>query len=335
MRDDSDLRKAKSANGMVSRNNCQTLDAPELALCTSKAVTTPVTIERVDQSSIRLATGPRSVQGKQRTKYNALKHGILSKAVVLRGESRAEYQRLVEGLRENLRPVGIPEEVLVEKLAILLWRQRRLIAAERADIENSIRSIEPEQQNRDEQDAEKIELLSSLDQGGLINNIDNPYVLNHCLRLLIRLRELFSEKGFRPEDLEILGKIYGNADQQGKDLCSEYRACLHAAGVSLPERHSKGYPSPDGCRQIVLKRIDKELRRLKRCQKKQLEIKAERKKLETVRRGVPDGPALDRQLRYGASLERDFDRTLSQLERLQRMRLGQPATPRIEVNVSA
>jgi len=38
-------------------------------------------------------------------------------------------------------------------------------------------------------------------------------------------------------------------------------------------------------------------------------------------------------LRFEATLERQFDRTLSQLERLQRMRLGQPALPRIEVEL--
>ena len=36
------------------------------------------------------------------------------------------------------------------------------------------------------------------------------------------------------------------------------------------------------------------------------------------------GSELDYLLRYEASLERNFDRTLGQLERLQRMRLGHP-----------
>jgi len=43
---------------------------------------------------------------------------------------------------------------------------------------------------------------------------------------------------------------------------------------------------------------------------------------------------LDRLLRYEASLERTFDRTLNQLERLQRMRLGQPVPPPVKVELS-
>ena len=44
---------------------------------------------------------------------------------------------------------------------------------------------------------------------------------------------------------------------------------------------------------------------------------------------------LDRLLRYEASLERAFDRTLNQLKRLQRMRKGQPVPPTVNVNFSA
>jgi len=49
---------------------------------------------------------------------------------------------------------------------------------------------------------------------------------------------------------------------------------------------------------------------------------------------VPDAPEVDRLLRYEASLERSFDRTLSQLERLQRIRRGQPDLPKLELQHS-
>ena len=67
---------------------------------------------------------------------------------------------------------------------------------------------------------------------------------------------------------------------------------------------------------------------------KRAKIESERTKLEILRRSVPDSSGLDRLLRYEASLERTFDRALNQLERLQRMRRGQPVAPRIDVNVS-
>ncbi len=80
--------------------------------------------------------------------------------------------------------------------------------------------------------------------------------------------------------------------------------------------------------------IDSEIRHLKRYRKAQAWIEADRAKLESLRRTVPESTALDRLLRYEASLERTFDRTISQLERLQRMRLGQPVPPPVKVEVS-
>jgi hypothetical protein len=56
--------------------------------------------------------------------------------------------------------------------------------------------------------------------------------------------------------------------------------------------------------------------------------------MEVLRQHVPLTPQFDRLLRYEASLERSFDRTLSQLERLQRMRQGQPVLPKLEVQHS-
>jgi hypothetical protein len=60
----------------------------------------------------------------------------------------------------------------------------------------------------------------------------------------------------------------------------------------------------------------------------------DRNQLEESRRLVPWQKASDRLQRYEGSLERSFDRTLSQLERLQRIRLGQPVLPAIKVDVS-
>jgi hypothetical protein len=47
------------------------------------------------------------------------------------------------------------------------------------------------------------------------------------------------------------------------------------------------------------------------------------------------GPGLDLLLRYETSLERNFDRALTQLERLQQMRLGQPVAPPIKLDISS
>ncbi len=85
------------------------------------------------------ATGPRTELGKQRSSRNALKYGIFSKVVVLKRESEAEFEDLLDGLRTYFQPEGTLEEILVEKLAALFWRERRLIIADgNADIGNGM-----------------------------------------------------------------------------------------------------------------------------------------------------------------------------------------------------
>jgi len=286
----------------------------------------------------RQATGPRTELGKQRARLNATKHGVFSRFSVLKGESRAAYESLVKGLAESLQPVGRLEEILVEKLATILWRHRRLIMAEAAEIRNSTEFLEWDQRNQQQEEAEAIGSSSILDyNGGLIRKIQNPHVLERCLELLAELRQGIEIDGFEPErDTSILEKIYGESDgnRLRKTLHDAYEIWLYTSNASEEERQREGYATREQCKQNILYLTDAEIRRLKHYQKTRASIEVNRTKLETLRRSIPESPALDRLLRYEASLERAFERTLNQLERLQRMRLGQPVLPPVKLELS-
>jgi len=66
------------------------------------------------------------------TRFNALRHGILSRYTVLPWEDEEEYAALVASLAAEHAPEGPTEEHLVEELAGILWRKRRLRMAEGA-----------------------------------------------------------------------------------------------------------------------------------------------------------------------------------------------------------
>ncbi len=66
------------------------------------------------------------------TRFNALRHGILSRYTVLPWEDAAEYGALLEALAAEHLPRGPTEEHLVEELAGIVWRKRRLRLAEAA-----------------------------------------------------------------------------------------------------------------------------------------------------------------------------------------------------------
>jgi hypothetical protein len=65
-------------------------------------------------------------------RFNALRHGVLSQHTVLPWEDGAEYGALIEALAAEHSPQGPTEEHLVEELAGIIWRKRRLRLAEGA-----------------------------------------------------------------------------------------------------------------------------------------------------------------------------------------------------------
>jgi hypothetical protein len=70
--------------------------------------------------------------GTEITRFNALRHGVLSQYTVLPWEDMAEYHALVAAVVAEHAPQGPIEEHLVEELAGILWRKRRLRLAEAA-----------------------------------------------------------------------------------------------------------------------------------------------------------------------------------------------------------
>jgi hypothetical protein len=73
---------------------------------------------------------------------NALKHGAFSRELILPGERRKDYERLLAELEAEYSPSGPSEICLVNHLASLLWRERRLQVYRRAKLENRVRTIE-------------------------------------------------------------------------------------------------------------------------------------------------------------------------------------------------
>src|SRR5437867_3095889 len=75
---------------------------------------------------------PAEGGGTEITRFNALRHGVLSRYTVLPWEDAGEYSALVAALAAEHAPQGPTEEHLVEELAGVLWRKRRLRLAEAA-----------------------------------------------------------------------------------------------------------------------------------------------------------------------------------------------------------
>jgi hypothetical protein len=71
------------------------------------------------------STGPRTPEGKAAVRHNALRHGLLSKEMILHGEDEEALRELDENLRAELQPVGELENLLVDRIVTAYWRLRR------------------------------------------------------------------------------------------------------------------------------------------------------------------------------------------------------------------
>lgn len=292
-------------------------------------------VNNVDRSRRAGPTGPRTARGKEKSKRNSIKHGIFSQAALLKGESRAEFDALWNNLRDDFQPEGILEEALVEKLALLVWRQRRLIGAEIAEIQKSNEFQSWDEVARQADGATEVSEYGIGHEGGLIRRIANAEVLERCLELLKELKEGIHRYGFDAQsDSQILTMVYGEASSEKQTVFNSYCACHKAAQMSEEERQKREYAEPDECMEGFLVDLGREITKLERYKKARSSMETEGTRLESVSQQAPLIPQFDHLVRYEASLERSFDRTLTQLERLQRMRLGKPVPPKIEVHHS-
>src|SRR5262245_44010785 len=76
------------------------------------------------------STGPKTDNGKQRSRRNALRHGFPAKTVIEPLESRNEYRAFEAAILSEYLPQTPVEQELVRRLASLFWRLRRATSIE-------------------------------------------------------------------------------------------------------------------------------------------------------------------------------------------------------------
>jgi transposase len=77
--------------------------------------------------------------GYDASRFNALRHGVLSAHTVLPWEDKTEYEGLLNALVKEYASHGPTEEHLVEEIAGVIWRKRRLRLAEAASHRRGIK----------------------------------------------------------------------------------------------------------------------------------------------------------------------------------------------------
>jgi hypothetical protein len=316
------------------------------------------------------STGPKTVEGKERSSQNALRHGLRSELPVLPGERAEEWEAHRTGIVQSLAPAGALETELAGRVALCLWRLRRVAAYEigvtAVGLEEAVEEaqrVKPDplaplgqekpvaaRLQKAREDLEKKRELVAMWEGSL--------------RLLRDLPGLPDEAGVCGDDAyglleDISGELPG-AEDESFDV--EDRAFLTRLGVPADEVHDawnwEGWTAG-----MVRKAVDqmarefktdpnklvakalrgregiqaegkKEVRRLGQ-EVRRLEQKVQEKEARLrQRRILPEDRTLDKVVRYEAHVGRQMLQALHTLERLQKARAGEHVPPPGAIDVT-
>jgi hypothetical protein len=78
-----------------------------------------------NRENSKKSTGPKTDDGKSKSKSNALRHGFLSRGLALHRDAEVdEFRRLLRRLGRDRQPANFLEELLVDEAAALMWKLR-------------------------------------------------------------------------------------------------------------------------------------------------------------------------------------------------------------------
>ncbi len=87
--------------------------------------------------------GPKTLEGKEITRLNALRHGLTAQKLVLNSEDQELFEGMLQGYVNELKPQGLEQTDLVREVVACKWRQERFWHIECAIIDLSIAETEP------------------------------------------------------------------------------------------------------------------------------------------------------------------------------------------------
>ena len=288
-----------------------------------------------------LEGGVKTPDGKAIAKYNALKHGLLAREVVVTvgegAEDPAEFAALSQELVSQFQPQGTVEEMLVEKIAVAYWRLRRAYRYEAGLIRQELDTAAEKYYGKYRPDGEKkhrteeqIDAEIAQEREGIAYWRQDRTDLSRMHKEGTPLESIYQWK----ENWELLQRkvrdlLPEDLDDEDDFGPKELRECLNKDANWSDDDIWKALI--DDCAQRIA-RHQRQIEALER----EREKNQQRIELLKVLGNVPSKDELDRLLRYEGAIERQFYKALNQLERLQRLRAGDhvPAPIQVDVDVN-
>ncbi|HXM43130.1 MAG TPA: hypothetical protein VN924_17975 [Bryobacteraceae bacterium] len=87
--------------------------------------------QKANRQNAQHSTGPKTPEGKQAIRFNALTYGLRTISTILPGENCADYSRLWDELEADWQPQTRTERCYLETMVTSQWLLARLAASEK------------------------------------------------------------------------------------------------------------------------------------------------------------------------------------------------------------
>jgi len=290
--------------------------------------------------------GPKTAQGKAVVRWNATRHGISSPKPVVPGlEKQEDWESHLEGIMENLSPVGHLEVTLTERVALLSWRLHRVTRYETGAIAISQETIEDDIHDRDR-------FLSVLKHKGFESTHpeDIRFEAKHYKQAhsaLRRFPSLEPDKTLKGADassvvwgvlMEAKKAADAEIDDEALDLPGVPQDAMIEELPAMKVAHVRGCVEaiaahasldPDELLELATYQAGYEARSAA-YKKEEVEREISRKVRERI---LPDEKTLEKISRYEAHLSRQLYHALHELKNLQKHRTTGEGVPLLRMDV--
>ncbi len=276
--------------------------------------------------------GPRTAAGKSVARLNRVNHGMDASTPVIPSESTAEWEAHRAGIADALAATNALEAELVDRIALLLWRLRRVVRYETAVV--------------------------AIGQESVVDAIATEFDLDDPLSLLTATKETFAEQlaangraltvaSHRLQVLNGWNNQEEDWDLASVDVIALLEAAAEQSGIDIRRVRFTGLPKGvdiDAFEGWTVDSVQQSLDAIARSARTDLadllsDARAatdeEVRSLTTVRerlaqrmdrlrtqRILPDSATLEKITRYESHLHRQLLNTLHELEALQARRQG-------------
>ena len=279
-----------------------------------------------NRKNAKKSTGPKTAKGKAIAKLNATKHGILSRQVFIAtgreiDETHESFLELKESFWDELQPVGIVEEILVDRIFSTVWRLKRFLMAESGYVE---RQVESHRFQSFLVQYEKFSIARQNPQTSFFARLKTSMGCREIARTMEHVARVIKEHGKFPLPDWVIGVLDKRLGAREGFLRTEALSILdygfhhREENPISAEEEKQATEEAIGDAEALAQWFDVVAEVLEVDEKGE-----ERAVLKT--KMIPPSEELEKLQRYEAHLQRVFTQTLHELQRVQAARLGKPA----------